>query len=59
MSEREEIIEQLAEWIVTHVIAEVIVDKMEDNDVAVTLQAAQSLWLDALEHLYEIIYIKI
>jgi len=48
---REEVIEQIANWIDTHVIAEMIVDHLEEQDEAVTVERAKEVWYGTLEHL--------
>jgi len=48
---REEIIEEIANWIDTQVIAEMIVDYLEEYGRPVTVQEAQEVWYDTLENL--------
>ena len=49
MPEREEIISSLADWIDARAIAESIVEHLEEEEIAITDETAQSLWLDFLE----------
>lgn len=48
---REEVIEQVANWIDTQVIAEMIVDHLEEQEEAITVERAKEVWYHALEHL--------
>jgi len=41
--------DDLAGWIDTDVIAEHILDEMEDQDVPATFENAKTVWLDLLE----------
>lgn len=50
---REELIKEIARWIDTTVIAEAIVDAIDDVDVVPTLGDAQCVWLDQLQYLPE------
>ena len=42
--------EELAGWIDTDVIAELIIDELEDQGEKPTLKYAKNVWLDVLEH---------
>ncbi len=48
---REQVIEQVADWIDTTVIAEMIADHLEEQDEAITTDRAKQVWYDTLEHL--------
>lgn len=48
---REEVIQEVANWIDTHVIAEMIVGHLEEQDEAITVERAKEVWCDTLEHL--------
>jgi len=41
---------ELADWIDTTVIAEAILEELEEQQVVVTLENAKTIWLDVLEH---------
>lgn len=47
--------EKLAAWIDPYVIAELIVQEMFDQQIPIDLQTAKDIWLDALEHLGDLI----
>lgn len=47
---REVWLKELAEWIETEPLAEEILDTLEEQAAEVTLENAQKLWLDFLEH---------
>lgn len=42
--------EELADWIDTDVIAESILDELEEQGARPTLEYAKKVWLDVLEH---------
>ena len=42
--------EELADWIDTDVIAEHILDELEEQGAEPTLEYAKKVWLDVLEH---------
>jgi len=44
------VIDELTGWIDTDVIAELIVDELEEQGVQPTLENAKTVWLDILEH---------
>ena len=44
------VIQELADWIDADVIAELIIDQMEDQGEKPTLKYAKNVWLDVLEH---------
>lgn len=48
---REKLIEELANWIDTHVIAEMILDHLKDSGEPLTLERAKEAWLNTLEYL--------
>jgi hypothetical protein len=50
-TDREQIINQIADWIDTQVIAEMIVEHLEETDRPVTVQEAQTVWYGTLENL--------
>ena len=43
------LLDELAQWIDTTVIAQAIVEEMEEQELKPTLKNAQSVWLDVLE----------
>jgi hypothetical protein len=45
---REEIQKQVAEWLDTDAIADAILDALEDEEIEVTADNAQKVWLDIL-----------
>lgn len=49
--EREELIEKLADWVDTHVIAEMVLDHLKDTGEPLTLERAKEAWLQTLEYL--------
>jgi hypothetical protein len=49
--EHEQVVKSIADWIDTQVIAEMIVEHLEENDYPVTLEEAQRVWLDTLQNL--------
>jgi hypothetical protein len=49
--DREQVIKEVADWIDRQVIAEMIVEHLEENDYAVTLEEAQRVWLGTLQNL--------
>ena len=46
---------ELADWIDALVIAAVILEELEDQEVPPTLENAQEVWLDALEELHHLV----
>jgi len=44
------VIQELADWIDADVIAELIIDELEDQGEKPTLKYARNVWLDVLEH---------
>ena len=46
---RKKLLEDLAEWIDVSTLAEAIIDGMESEEVKVTLEGAQKIWLSFLE----------
>lgn len=48
---RQQVIEQVADWIDTHVIAEMIVDHLEEHGEDITVERAKEVWLNSLENL--------
>jgi hypothetical protein len=44
------IIQELADWIDADVIAELIIDELEEQGAKTTLKYAKNVWLDVLEH---------
>ena len=44
------IIQELADWIDADVIAELIIDELEEQGAKPTLKYAKNVWLDMLEH---------
>jgi hypothetical protein len=49
--EKEKVIDEIAEWIDTYVIAEMIVDHLEENEEDVTVDRCKEVWLRTLENL--------
>ena len=49
--DKEQIIDALARWIDTQVIAEAIVDYLESEEMELTLQNGKDAWLAQLEDL--------
>jgi len=47
----EEVIEEIANWIDTQVIAEMIVEHLEETDRPVTVKEAKEVWYGTLENL--------
>ena len=47
--DREDVIEEVANWIDTNVIAELLVDTLEEEDELPTVQAVKDAWLSILE----------
>jgi len=45
---------ELADWIDTSVIAEAILEELEEQGVSPTLENGQKVWLDALEELHHL-----
>ena len=48
-------ITELADWIDTSVIAEAILEELEDQGVPPTLENGQEVWLDALEEIHHLV----
>ena len=46
----EKVREELAEWIDSRVIAEAILDELEDQELELTVANGQRVWLDVLEN---------
>ena len=46
---------ELADWIDTSVIAEAILEELEDQGVPPTLENGQEVWLDALEEIHHLV----
>jgi hypothetical protein len=44
------IIQELANWLDADVIAELIIDELEEQSEKPTLKYAKNVWLDVLEH---------
>lgn len=49
--DKDELIGQVAEWVDTHVIAELIVDHLQDQGDELSLENAKECWYAELEHL--------
>lgn len=49
--DHEEVIEEIANWIDTQVIAEMIVDHLEESGRSVTVQEAKEVWYGTLQNL--------
>ena len=49
--EREELVTQIAEWIDTTVIAEMIVASLEEEEGELTLERCKETWYGTLENL--------
>jgi len=49
--DHEEVIEEIANWIDTRVIAEMIVEHLEENDRPITVQEAKEVWYGTLQNL--------
>ena len=45
---------ELASWIDTTVIAEIILEELHHQEVPTTLENGQQVWLDALEELHSL-----
>ena len=45
----------LAMWVSSGVVAELIIEEMAEHDMPITLSNAKAVWLDALEHLPQLI----
>ncbi len=50
--ERKELIDALAKWIEPTVIAEAIVDQMDEEKIEYTLDNGQQIWLNHLSELH-------
>lgn len=48
---RDQVIKEVADWIDTQVIAEMIVDHLEKTDRPVTVQEAEDVWCATLQNL--------
>ena len=46
---------ELADWIDTSVIAEAILEELENQEVPPTLENGQEVWLDALEEIHHLV----
>jgi len=46
---------ELAQWIDSELIASVIFEELEENDVEPTVANAQRVWLDTLESLHHLV----
>ena len=46
---------ELAQWIDSELIASVILEELEDNDIEPTVANAQRVWLDALEEIHHLV----
>jgi len=46
---------ELAMWVDDAVVAELIIEQMAEHDMQITLPNAKAVWLDALEHLPQLI----
>ena len=51
MTDRQQVIEKVAGWIDTRVIAEMIADHLEEEGEAVTVERCQEVWYKTLENL--------
>ena len=49
--DREQVIKEVGDWIDRQVIAEMIVDHLEETDRPVTVEEAHQVWLLTLENL--------
>jgi hypothetical protein len=49
--EKEKVIDEIAQWIDTYVIAEMIVDHLEENEEEVTVERCKQVWYQTLENL--------
>lgn len=49
--DREQVIKEVADWIDTQVIAEMIVDHLEETNRPVTVQEAKEVWYSTLKNL--------
>ena len=49
--DRDQVINEIADWIDTQVIAEMIVEHLEESGRPVTVQEAKEVWLNTLENL--------
>lgn len=49
--QREQVVKEVANWIDTQVIAEMIADHLKDNGIEPTLEECERVWLDTLENL--------
>jgi hypothetical protein len=49
--QREKLIEEVANWIDPYVIAEMIVDHLEENAEDVTVERCKQVWYQTLENL--------
>ena len=45
---------ELAQWIDCELIASVILEELEENDIEPTVANAQRVWLDALEDIHHL-----
>jgi hypothetical protein len=49
--EKEKVIDEIAEWIDTYVIAEMVVDHLEDQGEEPTVERCKEVWYGTLENL--------
>ena len=49
MADRNEVIQQLADWIETEVVAESIVEHLEEEELEASFENGKAVWLDVLE----------
>jgi len=45
---------ELAQWIDCELIASIILEELQENDIEPTLANAQRVWLDALEEIHHL-----
>lgn len=50
MADKQQVQEELAEWIDADVIADAIIEDLEERGVEATLENGKAAWLDVLEH---------
>ena len=56
---RDQLDEELADYIDTSVIAECILDEMEDQALDLTFENAKEVWLSVLEHLPAQLFVSV
>ena len=49
--DREQVIKEIAAWIDTQVIPEMIVDHLEEAGLSVTVEGAKEVWYNTLQNL--------